>query len=317
MLLIALLSNSIIYGQNKKEQINILDQRIDSLLSVISKQNNTIGQLTTTLFVLNEKLSNLNKDLFQLNETVKNEKNVLEKKELQIAQLNKTNDSISILLFNQFAHSQTNWSIINLGETINNFTFSKELKLFYKDKLLSDLVIRKNASSIGVSPCSYNGQWVIIDTYQSYIEEYDQPGFFICDLFKNKTYNINPNMPPLHWLSWSPNLTNVLIGSYYEANMNLYNINLKTFKQDEIKFPVDLVKDDQGIALEEVSFNGESIKWISDKSLEIIVNVNCNPFIDEENCDGDKRHVILRSYTFTFDVQTNKIINEKVNEILK
>jgi hypothetical protein len=275
----------------------------------------TIGQLSLTLSELNEKLSNLNKDFSLLNETAKKDRIELARKDLQIAQLVKAYDSLSILLYNQFAYSQTEWTIINLGETINNFTFSKELKLFYKDKLLNNIVIRKDANSIGVSPCTFNGQWVIIDTYQSYINEYDQPGFFICDLFKNKTYSINPNMPPLHWLSWSPNLTNVLIGSYYEADMDLYNINLKTFKQDKIEFPVDLVKDDQGIPLEEVSFNGESIKWISDKSLEIIVNVNCNPFIDEENCDGDKRHVILRSYTFTLDTQTNIIINKKSNDL--
>jgi hypothetical protein len=311
---VLLFSTIHILGQNKKEQINILDQRIDSLLSVVSKQSNTIGQLTLTLSELNEKLANLNKDFSLLNETAKKDRNELTKKDIQIAQIAKAYDSLSILLYNQYANSKTEWTRINIGETIRGFSFSKDFTLSYNEKLIKGVVIRKDASNIDISPCSYDNHWVIVHTYQNYMEEYEQPGLFICDLFSNKAYSIKTGCPLL-WLSWSPNLKNVLIGSYWESDMRLYNVEISTLKISDIKFDADVVKDAEGYLLEELSFEDETVKWISEKLVNIIVNINCNPYMDEVNCDNEKRNIKLRSYTFTLDTQTNKIINKKLNDL--
>jgi len=146
------------------------------------------------------------------------------------------------------------------------------------------------------------------------MEEYEQPGLFICDLFSNKAYSIKTGCPLL-WLSWSPNLKNVLIGSYWESDMRLYNVEISTLKISDIKFDADVVKDAEGYLLEELSFEDETVKWISEKLVNIIVNINCNPYMDEVNCDNEKRNIKLRSYTFTLDTQTNKIINKKLNDL--
>jgi hypothetical protein len=302
-LIVLLFTNIHISGQNKKEQIDILDQRIDSLLIVTAKQSNTIKQLVLNISELNEKLSNFDKDYSLLNEIVKKDKIELAKKDLQIAQIAKAYDSLSILLYNQYANSTTEWTRINIDETIRGFSFSKNLILSYNGKPIKGVVIRKNATTIMISPCSYDNRWVIVHTYQNYIEEWEQPGFFICDLFSNIAYNIKTGCPML-WLSWSPNLKNVLIGSYYESDMTLYNIEINPLKISEIEFDADIAKDANGYSLEELFFEEESVKWISENSVNIIVNI-----LNEE------RTVKLRSYTFTLDTQTNKIIDKKLNDL--
>jgi hypothetical protein len=295
--LVMLFFTTCILGQSKKDQISILNQRVDSLINIISKQNNTINLLNSEIFGLKESFSTKNTQL--------------EQKEFLITKLAKTNDSLLVVLYDQYIHCETEWTNLSKGEKIRNFSFNEDFTLSYNSILIKGVVIREDATSISISPISFDNHWVIVHTYQHYMEEWEQPGFFICDLVGNKAYTIKPGCPLL-WLSWSPNLTNVLYGSYWEGDMRIYNTNLKTLKEYELEFPADIVKDAQGYLLEELSIKEESVKWISKDSFEILVNINCHPFT-QDDCDDNKRNIITRSYTFTYNVTTNKFENKKLN----
>jgi len=313
ILILIFLANINIFAQNKKEQIIILNNRIDSLLNIVINQSNTISQLSIEINSLNQKLIEYNNFQSQLKDSVSKKNIDIINKDKLISQLTFSKDSVSKLFYNQNSCTNTDWTIIDKGNSINDFTFDKNFNLFYKESIIKGVEISKVTNSIYISPISADNKSVICFTYGEFISEYNKPRFFLCNLETLTSNTISLKTAPLLWLSWSPNLTNVLVGGYYEADMTLYNITINPFSLQELKFDADLIKDDDNSPLEEISYDCNNVKWISENNVNIIANINCNPYIADD-CGNDERKILLRSYTFTYDVKNNKTIKKILND---
>jgi len=201
------------------------------------------------------------------------------------------------------------WFQLTKNEMINDFILSSNNTITFKDKEITGLKVSEKADEISISSISSTKKFVFLDNYSDFMEEKDKKLFFLCDLVNNTSFVIDFKAPPLQWCSWSPNDKFALLGSYYEADFALYILNLSTYKTIETKLDKDIKKDTEGYVLEQMTFN-EKIEWINENQFNVIVNITCHPYVDD-NCTDEKRDNVLRSYLYTVDAPSNTIIKSQ------
>ncbi len=151
ILFIVLLNTSILIAQSKKEQIETLNLRIDSLNSLIYLERNTSSQ---NILNLNSKMSVLEYKIDSLSLKLKNNKDSLYKKELECSNLNikfsKINNDLSFLetKLDSLKKAQLkNIEEINNPDEIITFEFVKK---FYSSLELAPELNQKHYSEGGV-----------------------------------------------------------------------------------------------------------------------------------------------------------------------
>lgn len=306
-LFLIIFSAIIVFAQSKKEQIATLNKQVAELQNQISEQNIKIKNLS----VQNEELknnTNTNKvEIKQLNSKI----NDLETK---INELNKTIIELSEKAYNKTSKSNTEWVSIEKNQTKNNFTLSNKLQVLYKNKLIEGIILNEKHSKISVSPVSENERFVLCSTFD---EDFDWAGFYFCDLEKMTSFKLDI-WYPIGWVSWSPQITNVLFSTYYEADMSLYNIDLINFKIHELDFSDDIKKEEDEYSdnpqpLEEMTFELKNIKWINKYNIKIKANITCHAYTVDD-CNNEKRKIIKHSFIYIYDTKNNKILSKnKIN----
>jgi len=202
------------------------------------------------------------------------------------------------------------WFQLTKNEMINDFILSSNNTITIKDKEIKNLKVSEKVDEISISTISNTGKYVFLNTYYDYMEEKDKKLFFLCDLANYTSFVIDFKAPPLMWCSWSPNDKFALLGSYYEADLALHILNLSTYKTIEIKLDKDIKKDKEGYVLEQMTFKEDKIEWLNENQFNVIVNIKCHPYADDE-CTDDKRDNVLRSYLYTVDAPSNTIIKSQ------
>jgi len=304
-----LLSNYECFGQSKKEQINTLNYRVDSLLTIISNQSNLITKFTNNLLEQNEILSKKEKELQELQRDLTNYEIEIKVRNIQINKLSKSIDSLKVLLLNAYSHSNIDWSKLETNYEINGFKLSNIGELTYHDKSFSGEIALNRHDNIMVSPLSGNKKYSFCFSYEGQYSDYSRLYLFNHETMSSKKIDI---MYPLLWLSWSPNVDYVILGRYYEADMALFTYNITQNTVIELDFSKDVKKED-GFWVEEIRFDLDNLVWVSDTTFSVVVNIHCNPYVLEDLCDNAQRKVVLRSYKYIYDIDKNLIINTILN----
>lgn len=292
------------FSQSKKDEIVSLNIRIDSLSNALSKQSNTILELALENQNLNIKFSDLNKSKNLI-------KDSLENKQIKLNKLILENDSISVLYFNQISFSNLEWTNVSKYENDygNKFKIDENDNLLYNEKIIKRNRNSTITHSIKVSPLSNNKKFVIYCT-----NDEQNSKLYLCNLETHTSNLIDLKETPILWQSWSPNLKNVIISGYHEGYMTIYNFNLESYFLNELEFDFDIKMDNDNYPLEEISYDLENIKWVSESLLSIKVNISCQAYSSDDNCGNEERNIILRSYTIIYDVLNNGITNKILNK---
>jgi uncharacterized coiled-coil protein SlyX len=307
--------NLIGVGQSKKQIIKNLNSRIDSIETIISIQNNSVKQLTNYLMKISsstttyEKAISSNSDALQkLKSKVAEQDKKIKQLESQIQSFNYFIDGLNNDRFNAFSHTKTNWDEITDGNKIRGFSLIGEEIKFDNKNFKGDIAklsdnYNTHVYKAAISPLSKKKRYVAIYLWEA--------GLFFCDLTTMYSYRLDIYAPYI-WLSWSPNMDYVIFHHYYEeADATMYSYDIKSNTLKELDLRRDVKKDNEGFLLEDIRFDVENLIWISPFVFKIVANFHCNPYT-YENCNYDNEwKEILHSYTYTYDIKQNKIINTK------
>lgn len=183
------------------------------------------------------------------------------------------------------------WTELNVKEKQGAYQFTPNRMLIYKKHNIEGFAVENHIEKITISPTSPNSKYAICIYYDD-----QHSGCYLLNLEKYTATKLQLG-PPIVWTSWSPKSTHVLLATYYEADMALYAIDLETMTVAIV--PVDLAN-----KLQEQRFDLDSVIWTAPQMFKIKVTINCNPYTDENSCDGDKRQNIIAAYQFSFNVIT-------------
>ena len=210
---------------------------------------------------------------------------------------------IATLLFcNQvFAQDEMENIALDQGESESGFSLNRERTLSYKGKIIQGIIFDKSVEFITISRPFVNNRYIFCFTLDD-----NQSKSYLIDSFNFSGRIIIMDGPPMTWLSFSQDSLNVLMASYYEADMKIYIVQLSSCIVQELLIPVDVKKTNDGFPLEEVTYNLDEIRWLDNNMIELTADIKCNPYNDS-NCDDLKRQKALRSFKIEFDVENNGI----------
>ena len=201
------------------------------------------------------------------------------------------------------------WISLKRGENKHFFKLTDEGVLFYSSSFFSEKyggdISNEKFENIELSKAHDNEKYLCFTT-----DINKTTGLYFIDLGKLDSDFINLRYP-LNWFSWSPKSTNIILGSYYEADMALYNYDVSKKKLTYLScFEKDL-KILAGESVEQVDFDLSSLTWITSKVFKIKVNIKCNPYTSDNCYEKDERSQVKRTYLYTYDIEADKIINSE------
>ena len=296
------LTNAMCYGQNKKEQIYILNQRVDSLLSIVSNQSSSIVQLKSDLSDKNQVIAKKDKEVNALQRDLKNRESQLKEKNNQINKLSTTVDSLKIYKLNAYSRTDISWYELHEYLDTNGFSYNNNGLAYNDENFRGEIAIDgalNGPFAIWLSPLSGNKK------YSFCFESQAAPGLYLLNLETMDSKNISPGFVT-DWLSWSPNIDYAIL-EIDNSSPELIAYNLIQNSYEVLDFNKDLKKENGNI-VEKINFDLKNLLWVSDTTFSIVANITCNDYADD-SCDYKKSSVVLRSYKYFYDIKKDQIVN--------
>jgi len=280
------------FSQNKKEILQILTKQIDSLSVEYNKQNK----------LLFDKITNLKDSLAELS----NEVAIIKKENSSLQQENKllkiqSEKSYSAILDHSFTNFNEKkfWTELKRGDKYQSFEYTPDNQLLYFGQIVKNIVHFEESEKIKISAHEYRDDYVLCMTYDN---DNDQADFYLINLHEKFAYKIEVNHYPLSWYSWSPDMKFVILGRYYEADMELFSLDLSTKNLTKLNLFTDL-RENSSEYEHEIVFDFEKILWITPSSLRIMAYTN-----NFEDVNQEIKRVKEYTFVYYYDLIENKII---------
>lgn len=228
ILFFLLLNTSISMAQSKKEQIETLKLRLDSLNSVIYVERNSSNHNITNL---NSKISVLEIKIDSLSFILKNNKDNLQKKELELNNLNvkygKINKDLALLETRLDSFKKVQPKNI---EEINN---PNQMITVDKYKSINDFGFEKNAN---VSKSKLNTKSILNVNSNSFTKQYKTR---VTELYKNAEVNFSGKYTVIYWDAGMGSTLGTLIdcsnGIAYDIPINDETAFIGCFDENKLK----------------------------------------------------------------------------------
>jgi len=296
ILSIFVFSMHFLFTQSKKEVLEIINKKIDSLSTEISnqKQQNIalqrkINQISDSLTLLNNELS-----------ACKNSDTIL-RSEFDSKNRSNENATNAFLdyVYTNYSEKSSWTELIKGNDKVQSFEFTKDNELKYLGNVIKGIRHYENATKIEVSQHEYRNDYELCLTYDN---DNDQVLLYLLDLKTYQAFEINIIHYPLSWYSWSPDRTFVILGRYDEGDMELFCLNIETKKLFKLDLYGDL-RPGAAIYEHEIVFEVEKLIWISPTVIRIITHTN--------NFNTDTEEILrVKEFTFVYyyDIIQNKIL---------
>jgi hypothetical protein len=283
ILFFLLLNTSISMAQSKKEQIETLQLRIDSLNSVMYSERNTSNH---NIISLNSKISVLEINNDSLRLLLNNIKDSLYKKELEFDDLNIKYDKINndLVLLKTLIDSLKKFQPI-ITEVINN---PDEIITVDKYKSINDFGFEKynNASN-----SKLNTKSILNVNSNSFTKEYKTR---VTEFYKNAEVNFSGKYTVIYWDAGMGTTLGTLIdcstGIAYDIPINDETAFIGCFDENKLKTFESI------FGRQKVFFNNES---------NLLVLRSC----DQYNNDG----IIFRFYIWNEEIKKFKLLKIEKN----
>ena len=283
ILFFLLLNTSISIAQSKKEQIDMLKLRIDSLNSVIYVERNSSSN---SIINLNSKISVLEIKIDSLSLMLKNNKDSLYKKELEFNNLNikygKINNDLALLETRLDSLKKVQPKNI---EEINN---PDEMITVDKYKSINDFGFEKY---INASKSKLNTKSILNVNSNNFTKQYKTR---VTELYKNAEVNFSGKYTVIYWDASMGTTLGTLIdcsnGTAYDIPINDETAFIGCFDENKLK-------------IFESIFGSQKVFFTKESNL--LVLRSC----DEYNNDG----IIFRFYIWNEDIKKFTLLKIEKN----
>ncbi|WMP16820.1 hypothetical protein [Thiothrix lacustris] len=200
-------------------------------------------------------------------------------------------------------NAESQFAEIEHNESFKQYTY-KDHKLYYAGKpiFINGFISEK----ISLSE-SQDKKYAILMTHND-----NDSTSYLIDLKEHFATEIPLDGPPLLWVSWSPKMDFLIMGSYYEADMKLYSVAIPTVFTKLIEPEINIKTNKESGELEQITYDIDHSKWINQKSFKVQAMLVCNPYGDDK-CTGNKNRKVLKSFTLTINAESHSVIKERTD----
>ena len=190
------------------------------------------------------------------------------------------------------------WVKIERGSRKGQFRFTPDRKLSYGGRPFVNLKVRPTVNLITISPASPNNEYALCIT-----KDDQNSAAYLLHLQKLTATRLKMDAPPLNWVAWSPDMTHIVLGSYYEADMKLYSVSLSSINVRPITVNMGIKTSQNGSPLEESIYGIDELQWVNPQTFRLPVKIYCSRYNDTK-CDEGRYEKVLRSLWVDVNVST-------------